>query len=433
MASAGLLLQVALVFFVSGIALLTLGDGAAASAAWKAYITPLAAWLPAHGVDPIRLQHLAALVCVSSAVLIFFPVGLRYTRSLALLALLLAAVAALFALYLGPAPYVCIAAFALLVPDRVWGRPAGNATQTSALPRLRIFFDRDCSFCERACLLLVEFLILPHAEIAPAQGYPRADTLLRANRSWVVIDHDDRAHLKWMAFATLMRRSPLFGILGWVLQRIPGLARLGDAGYDWMVRHRARLAWLLRRCPAPAAPTFRLGVGSTGFLAAVLAFILIANVQTLTASPADGIRMVRGPLELLRLDQGWRILLPPAGAETGWYLLAGEQDDGTAVDVLHPDLKTVSYDPPAHIVGWSEPSLRWHLYRVRISGTQLSEGRAIYARFLCRNWNRDVPTGHQHLRSLKFINMVAHSADTATPLEQQVLGTYDCQAGDNAP
>lgn len=432
-AGAGLLLQLALVFAVSGIALLALGDSTAASTAWRSYISPLAAWAASHGIEPLRIQHLSALTSVCAAILIVFPVGLRYTRTLALVILLLAALAAIFLFYLGPAPYVIIGAVALLATDLLWRDPPARKAAASAVPRLRIFFDRDCPFCERACLLLVEFLILPHAEIAPAQGYPRADTLLRANTSWVVIDHDDRAHLKWSALTTLMRRSPLFGILGWLLQRIPGLARVGDAGYDWTARHRQQLASLLRRLPAPAAPLFKPGMASSGVLAAILGLILLANLQTLTASTTEGIRLVRAPLELLRLDQGWRILLPPAGDESGWYLLPGELEDGSTVDVLHPRASGVSYDPPSFVVGGSEPSLHWHLYRVRISVAQLAEGRSIYARYLCRQWNRGQATGHR-LRSFKFINMVAPApGNSPTALEQHVLGSYDCLAADNAP
>ena len=74
-----------------------------------------------------------------------------------------------------------------------------------------LVFDGDCAFCFKCVRVIAVMLALPHAQLLPAQQNRRADSLMRAQQSWVVIDHDDSAHLKGVALLRLMQRSPLLG------------------------------------------------------------------------------------------------------------------------------------------------------------------------------------------------------------------------------
>src|SRR5262249_47318448 len=113
---------------------------------------------------------------------------------------------------IGHFPFVSLASLTTLLGGWFWDwRARVNEARHPMGPR--IFYDRDCGFCLKSCFLFKTFLVLPRATITPAQDWQRAKALLEANYSWVVIDEEDRAHLKWSAFVALVRVSPVFGWL----------------------------------------------------------------------------------------------------------------------------------------------------------------------------------------------------------------------------
>ena len=141
---------------------------------------------------------------------------------------------------------------------------------------LRIYYDRDCGFCLASCHLLRSFLILPHARIEAAQDTPRAKALMEAHWSWVVIDRDNTAHLKFEAFIALLKASPL---LRWVspLLSLRPMVAIGTRVYDSVANSRGEVAgttaWLWqsrdvrfipgRALQAMAGATRHLGLAAT--------------------------------------------------------------------------------------------------------------------------------------------------------------------------
>jgi predicted DCC family thiol-disulfide oxidoreductase YuxK len=110
---------------------------------------------------------------------------------------------------------------------------------------LKVYYDGGCAFCLKSCLLLRHLLILPRTELLPAQGSSRAQALMQAQYTWVVIDGDDVAHTRWNAFVALLRHSLLLG-WAWRLAALKLWERPGNALYDWVARNRGALGAIVR-------------------------------------------------------------------------------------------------------------------------------------------------------------------------------------------
>lgn len=435
-ASAALLLQVVSVYFFN--ALLKSGpvwwpEGTALHYALQLdrYATPLGVWLRQY---PDALSALSGLIWWLELLgpwLVFSPL---FNRPLRLLALLLFAglqLGALLCLRLGLSPFAALAGLTVLAGGWLWDaldrRAQRRAQALGALP-LRIYYDRDCGFCLKMCLLLRTFLILPRAQIAPAQDYPRAKALLEANFSWVVIDHDDHAYLKWPALVLLLRRSPLFGWKGWLLSGSWAVTP-GNAVYDFVGRHRAAFGRISAALlPYRDAP-FETGPLAQRLAAALLFAVLAWNLCGAGWLPQALAGALKPPLRLLRVDQRWDLFAPAPPRDDGWFVFPGELADGTQIDVLRPRQSGVSYDKPPSIAGQYRNS-RWQQFRQNLWSAQYADNRPYYGRYLCRQWNHAHPSS-QALKGFKMIYMLQPTpapGQAAAAVEQRILWRHDCSA-----
>ena len=432
-ASAALLLQVMSVYFFS--AILKSGpewvpDGTAVYYALQLdmYATPLAVWLRQYQDLLTGLTWFVWFLELLGPLLVFSPVFSRPLRFLLMLLFIAMHVGFLLCLQLGPFPFISLASLTVLAGGWIWdalGRRALRREQTLGALPLRIYYDRDCGFCIKMCLLLRTFLILPRAEILPAQDYPRARALLEANFSWVIIDHDDHAYLKWPAFVLLLRRSPLFAWKGWLLSG-RWAETPGNTVYDFVGRHRESFA----RLSAALLP-YRDAPFETGrFAQRVAGFFLFAtlawNLCTVDTLPKSLFALLTPPFRVIRIDQYWNMFAPYPSKEDGWFVFPGELADGTELDVLHPERPGISYDKPEYI-SLTYPNIRWHKYQENLWSAQFASNRLYYGKYLCREWNSTHPA-EKALKTFKMIYMLEESLPPGqTPtVEQRVLWRHEC-------
>ena len=498
-ASAGLLLQVLSVYFFS--ALLKTGrewwpEG---TAVWYAlsidgYISPLGEWLREFSPLTHALTHfvyflellgaplvlatylfaaaVSAFAAHAASRLYALADGTRFAV-MALLALM--HVGFIVFLSIGHFPFISLASLTVLTGGWIWDRPA-RAARGARPSALRIYYDRDCAFCLKTVLLMRTFLVLPAAQIAPAQDTTRARELLEANNSWVVLE-GDRAWLKWPAFVVLLSHSPLFF---WAGRMLSGkwAVRPGNAAYDFVGRHRGALGRASARLLPFHERTFEIGPAAaawTGFFFValtaanlwsgaavkgpniagwVLAFVALAfvaavpwlarrtiaqvfaaalvlvflawNLCTVRVLPAPLYAALTPAFSLLRVDQLWDMFAPFPLKEDGWFVIPAQLSNGREIDLMHPERGTVSYDKPRRVAQeW--PDVRWHKYLERIWSAQFASARLDYGRFLCRSWNSAGPATPR-LKTFKIIYMLEMSVpEGQTPhVEQRVLWLHDC-------
>lgn len=326
---------------------------------------------------------------------------------------------------LGVAPGVLAVAATVWLGAGFWNLQSRRQTRRLAGARLRLYYDRDCGFCQRSCLLLRELLLLPNTEVLAAQEHPRARALLEANQSWVVIDYDDKAQLKWSAFTTLIRRSPVFGWLSPVL----GLASLrpgGDRLYDRLARHRGRLARATRWMGSTPG-SFAASSRAQFVAATVAALVLVWNLAVLGYLPAVILDGLGDPLRLLRLDQDWRASESLGEGGETWLVVPARRQDGSEVDLLSSRLSTPSFAGPESRS--QSRGFRWQVYERYLLGVAGAGHRAQYARYLCERWNRvRDESDPSRLLELRLVQVI----ETDASAEQRVLWREDCSSTSGA-
>jgi predicted DCC family thiol-disulfide oxidoreductase YuxK len=434
-ASAALVLQVACVFFFGALAL--------RGAAWHPPFTALAdavqrdAYTAAAG-RWLRPQS-GLLAAVSAAVLylqlwgpllLLSPLLNRPLRLAAMLLLGILEIVLALLFVQRMLPVAALVALSALTGTWVWDGLARRRQRHEArhgpLP-LRIFYDGDCAPCLKLCLLLKTLLVLPRAELLPAQEQARARTLFEANGSWVVIDHDDHAYLKWPALTILLRRSPVLKWLGWPLAGA-WTAVPGNAAYDFIGRHRRRLGRALDCLLPYRQPGEAAGHVLQWLAAFAMVLVLAWNLAAAGALPAGLGSMLAPPLKLLRLDQSWDWYTPLAARDDGWFVFPGELADGSAVDVLRPESGVPAFDKPRD-VAHSYADIRWHSFQEKLLVAGLESIRPNYGDYLCRRWNARNPAA-KALLDFKMVYLLEppHADSTAPAVEQRILWRQQCAA-----
>jgi predicted DCC family thiol-disulfide oxidoreductase YuxK len=432
--STGLILQVLAVYFFS--AILKHGDewwpnGTAVyyTMMLDRYSTPLGRWLLEFPVLMQGLTYFVYFLELVGPLLALSPVLQQPLRFAVMVCLMAMHTGFILCMEIGLFPFVSLSSLTVLLGGWFWDWAGRRLDRGHGI---RIYYDKDCEFCLKSCHLLRTLLVLPNCEVQPAQDSARAHALMRAQYSWVVIDAHDVAHTKWHALVALLRHSL---VLRWLapLAALKVWDRPGEAAYDWVGRHRgafgrvtaAALPFREVRFEAPRAAQPVAGV----FVFAMLAW----NTVTIDRLPLAVAHWLEPAMLPLRIDQGWPMFAPRPWQDDGWYVIPGQFEDGTELDLR--TLRPVDWRKPKRVED-TEPNVRWRTYHTMFWHQHLANYRQYYAKWLCRDWNADAADG-AHLMGLRIIYMLEHTPPPGgTPsIEQRVLWRHSCLArpADGAP
>jgi predicted DCC family thiol-disulfide oxidoreductase YuxK len=326
----------------------------------------------------------------------------------------------------GALPWVCLAALPALLGSSLWDSLAARRARQHPGAPLRIYYDGDCAFCRKSSRLLREALLLPESLLAPASDSARAQTLMQAHHSWVVIDHDDTAHLKWAAFVALVRHSPVFWPLSGLLRLRP-VSALGLRAYEHIAQHRKTVATMFERWLPEREVVFSTPAWTRYPAAAALFAILLWNLASVGAAPAFAQRLLTPPMFLLGLDQAWSGFSSFPRSDDGWFVAAGEKADGGQIDLLSTDHAAPDYSSPRWL-SLKSGNARWTAYQRRLLDSRHEGERRQWARYLCREWNQgraaNDPERLSELRLVYLLRPAAGSAPSAG--EQRILWRGSC-------
>ncbi len=194
------------------------------------------------------------------------------------------------------------AAFAVLMPTGLWNRIARQATQKHS-NNLRIYYDRECGFCYKVCLLFRTFLLLGNTPIESAQSEPAVEKIMREHNSWVVYDRDGSCHLRWHAVLLLLRRSLLMRPIGRILTAI-GMGYWGDFLYAIIAASRgvfSRLTVLILPLPSENRVTKNANRGLPIFW---LVATLVANVYRALAPDSEIVDVIVHSVGIVNFTTG---------------------------------------------------------------------------------------------------------------------------------
>jgi predicted DCC family thiol-disulfide oxidoreductase YuxK len=317
-------------------------------------------------------------------VLIWFPIANARVRTVSLVLLLLMHLSFLALLNVGIFPFVSFASLMLFVTAAHWDalgrlwRPRTRCT--------RIYYDQDCGFCYKTCLILRSFCLPEGVQIAKAQPHPEAGPLLIRNDSWVVYDDAGHHYLHWDGVCFVLMQSPVFWLPGWIGQRA-AVRPIGERLYRLIGRNRGALGRLTGRFLPYGSDDGRRSPVSEALAAGFLAMILVYNVAMLRGAGGLAPAWLHDFALASRLEQRWSMFAPDPRSVTAWAVLRGATLDGEVLDIFGGTRKAYSEASPSDgRVDYA--SSKWKKYYEALYQPGYASLRGFYVDWACRMANQ---------------------------------------------
>jgi hypothetical protein len=220
----------------------------------------------------------------------------------------------------------------------------------------------------------------------------------------------------WVNTASLLLFLP-GGVWSWLERRFAGRGA-SPVGASEVV---ATTTW------GRASTLLQTGLGAT-----LLALVLWWNMATLPGvANLPKPQPARTVVEVLRLDQRWNLFAPRPMTDDGWYVVPGALESGDLVDLFRDgtpvrlgelDERSKPDDVSAELGGY-----RWRKYLQNLRLSRHRRHRALYAAYLCREWNRS----HQGGERVAALQLVYVRERTPPPggvaeVEPVALGHFPC-------
>ncbi|HYE07757.1 MAG TPA: HTTM domain-containing protein [Planctomycetota bacterium] len=425
--TAAFVLQLAMMYIFSGFLkhhrIWTEGDAGWYALSIDQLATPFAGWMLGHP-DLLRWSTLFILWFERLAPIMLLIVSMQGVRLLTVVVFFGAHAAMWACLELGPFPFVCWAAWCALLPTAFWDRLLRSLRKR---PRVHIWYDGECGACW-AVARVITTMVCPGAQVDQAQDDPEVHAEMRLRRSWLVDTPDQRRHHGFAAVLAVLRYSPIFFPLAWLLRPF---SAIGERLYRRVSERRSLLTPYVRFL----APEPLLVYGRSRAAQAVCAYFLILvalwNWRTLEWSyprsggsigPAEHLlpRDCNWLVELPRLDQYWSMFAPHPLLEDGWYDVPATLADGDEVDLL-------SLGPPTSakpaLVSAGYDGERWRKYLMNIASREHRAARDPFARWLRGRWDAQHPPDRQVARFEIAFWIEPTTPDGPPPLRREVLWT----------
>jgi predicted DCC family thiol-disulfide oxidoreductase YuxK len=325
----------------------------------------------------LTLLHEAAI-----PVLILLPFFFGPARTLGILLIFALHFALGITIRLGHFPWIAATAALPLLPTWFWERVVAHwPLLGEGGMGLRLYYDQECPFCRKAVHILRVFLLLPAAELTPAQASPQSLKEMRERNSWIVVEPAGTRHCNWDGLTCLLSYSPIFRAMAPIGSAHP-IKRIGDRCYSYIRARRETLTDLslwLRFRPLRVHTPWIVSV----FACIVTLYVFLWNLTSVTHK---GFKPSwEKPGLTLGLDQEWNMFSPFPLTYDGWYVIEGHLRDGSSVNVLDPE-KPVTFAQPLSIADQYKNE-RWRKYLMNLSLPENSGYRLYYGRYFCRSWN----------------------------------------------
>lgn len=354
--------------------------------------------------------------------LIWFPIANARVRTVSLALLLLMHLSFLTLLNVGIFPFVSFASLMLFVTAGHWDA-LGRLWQ----PRVRcarIYYDQDCGFCYKTCLILRSLCLREDVPIAKAQPHPEAGPLLVRNNSWVVYDDAGRHYLHWDGVCFVFMQSPVFWLLGWIGQR-PAIRPIGDWLYRLIGRNRGALGRFSGRFLPYRSDDGRARPGSELLATGFLAVILVYNVAMLRAASDVAPPWLHDFMLATRLEQRWSMFAPDPRSVTDWAVLRAVTLDGQVLDIFGGTRKPYSEaSPPDGRVTYA--SSKWKKYYEALYQPGYASLRTYYTQWACRRANDGVSGGSRVTHATLILFIEQPFLATPPARNTQVLWNQAC-------
>ncbi len=310
----------------------------------------------------------------------------------------------LLMLHIGLFPLIDFMALSLLIPGALWVRLRNSDRQVARRRQLEsivIYYDEDCTFCIRMCLILRTFLLPQGTRILRAQNYPAVHAIMERENTWVIQDMQGGYHTHWQAMTYLFSQRWPFKPLGWLMSLQP-LSVIGNRIYRWVAEHRG----LMGRVTARLLPFRPLRVKPTlaGSLLAALFFYVVTsyNIYDLPGVRGHMPPHVNHLARVARLDQRWDMFAPYPLTSSSYVLIPGTLRNGTTVDLYSLTSSKPDWQAPERFFPLYE-NYRWRKYLGRVESHSNSTVRQALGSYLCNSWNNRARDRDTQLATLEIL------------------------------
>ncbi|MEM9164327.1 MAG: hypothetical protein AAGC54_14825, partial [Cyanobacteria bacterium P01_F01_bin.4] len=341
-------------------------------------------------------------------------------------------------LNLGIFPFLSVVTWLAFIPSSIWDGWAKRAFGPKQ-QGLRIYYDVECGFCKKVVHLIRTFLVLsPDTPLQTAQSDPVIHEAMLTQNSWVIVDWQGRHHYKFEGIAYVVSLSPVFRPFAKLLRWRPMMAA-GTRFYETIANNRraaGRFTKPFKYKPLRVKPSAMLSAIALSLL--LLTFVW--NLRSITShhafvdgdSPAlTGLKRITnsrtlqrldGLSRVTRLDQSWSIFAPSPPKDDGWYVWAGEQADGSEVNLLAPGQAPDFDKPTLKERNRLYRNMQWRTFFINLGRQRGEASLAEYGRYLCESWQG------QPLNGISAHFMIERTAPPGEPqtVEQQTVLEQKC-------
>ncbi len=347
--------------------------------------TPLAHWFRQFGPVLQLLTYFVWTIELLAPLLIFSPIWHLPFRLATLFLLICMHIGFYLFLSIGLFPMVSLTSLMVFMPGEVWDWLA-KRVHTEKKRAIKIYYDGDCGFCLKIAKIFRGFCLPSGVPILKAQEHDDIRPIFEAEDSWVVTDAEGQAFTKWAGVTFVMRQSPVFWIFGVVLDLWP-LSHYGNLIYRLIGNNRAGALGRLSKQFLPyRAQWLRLSKIESAIVGLLMVFVFAQNLMTLPKVEYQMPETLNGLQKSLRLQQTWNMFAPKPLVSSGWFVIRGEMENGTIVDLWHGTKGEPDTSRPANVAKWY-PDYRWRKYLSRIPLSIQKEQLENFARYYCRKYN----------------------------------------------
>ena len=435
-ATVGLLLQV-LYVYVFGALLKTSevwipgGQAVYIALHLDSFATTAAHFLREYAIITLLLTYFVFYLELLAPLFLFFPDKKQRVRAITLSLIMMMHIGFRFFLSIGHFWMSSLTSLMAYIPTQTWNWICKNYWDETQR-QIRIFYDRDCGFCLKTCLLMKEFFLPHNVSVSPAQDVRSIGEVLERENSWVVVAPDGTQYLRWEAVEYITKQSIIMRPF-WLLTALIRLIGFGNFLYKTIGNNRGHLSTVsslflpYNSGPKPSYKTVNV------CLSMVLAFCFVWNLDQNQAHSerSEWLKAAAPVAQKIGLAQRWNMFAPKPALKDGYPIISVTSKLGEEFHVTSGGSFTESNQHPERLESYYS-TYRWRKYFNRIAKYE-EEKRAVFfgkfAAILCKRLEaNEVDTGKdfQKIAISWASNYSFRQKENEYTIEK--IGEWDCSS-----
>ncbi len=304
---------------------------------------------------------------------------------------------------IGLFPFIAMVMWLIFLPEEFWNR-IQEYFRKKNFGKLAVYFDGDCSFCQKSVRILREFFLLPEVKLAPAQDQSEINNLMQKNNSWVVVTPDGKKHFHYQGFVELVKHSPLLLPFKRLAQSAV-VSKLGGKVYHWVSHNRMEVGKITQFLDygqqKKEVKLLRWGHELTGGF--IFLTLLIWNMTTLKFLNYRA-PFYQNVARWVHLYQEWNMFSPFPKRDNIWVEVPGVLSDGSEIELItgSKDIYSIKDQEFYRAI----PNEHWRKFYLNMSDR--TDYARYYGGYLCRTWN-DLKVQHVPGTTLRKMEIMVYS------------------------